>query len=264
VLPDTKVIVPPTNDECLAAQALVTRFQLASSKLDAELQKVKARKVTDRDYYKEWEDLRAEAAYGLFSDILDAAAAAKILKHMASNPDYEKIAPQLEAAFDSLRFAARLNEGISAQTDHDRVKNVLDATMRARDALLRVPVAQLPKEDEELLNNFTHFYEAFIKVLEFYLDHRDRNIAWSELATSSVKLAFDVTGLWVPPVKLGVKLEGLGERGVKYYLAQLAMTNLDGVLAKDWLAELYLRQRLEAIKSFSDEEKRTLKLCAQR
>jgi hypothetical protein len=256
-----------TSDEsCAFARRETDRLRAVAAKLENQMKLVDARKQKESGYYRPWEDLREEAVSGIADDILDAVDVFKVFERLQAVPKYEKAAPQLHAAYDALIAAAKMAQGVDAGPGPERDRNILESTVTVRKAILDIPVDRLNKDDpaKKYLEHLGNFYDALVKMLAFYDQHRDRQVSAAELADSYAKLTANVIGLWSPPVKIGTLLEGALERPVKGLIAQQAMNNLNGIVARDSMAEFYLRERLDRIKSFQKEEERTVTMCTQR
>ncbi len=263
-----KSVVPMiSDDECLSAGKSDAHLRDVIAKLERELEKVQARKAAERSYYKEWEDLRSEALSGIIDDILDAADMLGVFQKLKDIKGYEELSPQLETAYDAMRAYVKMVKGVSSEPGPERDKNILESTMKVRDALLTIPVDQLEKNDpaRNYLKQLGNFYDALIKVLVLYDEMKDKKVSPAELVEPLSKLTADVAGLWYPPAKIALLIErDAGERTFKYRLAGIAMENLHNVVAREWIAELYLHQNLDRIKAFEGEEDRLLKMCAAR
>lgn len=257
-----------------SAKKEIERLEMVKKKMEEKISEVEKWKTDQNAYYKEFDDMRAKAATGYFSDILKAIPIGGIVGGMSKIEKYKDYSEKLNDAYKVIKATNDIHNSMAASTealfekdDNIAFKKMIEADFKAQSALLAI--SALPEGEKKWFESVAKLYEDRGKLM-FWNNEQKENQATNNASQSfflthenELKEGLDLVGVFFPPAKIGLAVEGLVERGVTLHYTKEPIAAISNALNQNAKAGLVLKEKIESINAKMIEQKRLISMYQQ-
>jgi hypothetical protein len=266
---DPRTLVTPSL--YLSAKGQLKRLQSLEQALLAKQDQLERWRGDLTTYNREFEQLRAEAAFGELAEILETIPATETVGALSQSQQYAKYVTPLMAktfstSYASFKLVVMSTDLVSAPNSPQQIGKALSATMNVQKQLTDLGLDRLPINDPARVSigRMQKALDITAKTLAFVAAEAkgtNKSKSFRDTIEPWANLAADITGILAPPVGVGVGAARVGLREAQKVEIQEATGTLQAALADNWNAKRYLDHKIQRLRSDIVEVRRTVDSC---